>query len=537
MAIYLRSPQGVAANNEIGSVSRRSLLKGAIGGGLLMGSGGFLLSACDGGEEGPTKPSKGGRLTIGVSASNSPDESLEAHRFSGSAPLPRLSALYEDFRVKDYDFKPVNRLLESMEPNDDATQWTLRLREGIEFHHGKTAGADDMIFTLRRVLDPKDPKLDASLLSSIDQQGFEKLDARTIRLTLTRPNAILDDWFADGAALHLVPTDYDVAKPVGTGPMKFKSFDPGQQSVFERFDNYWGEPAHLDEFVVVNIAEENARLNALLSGQVDVIFPLSPAQIRPVTSGGMMVANSPSGRPQTFVMNMSAPPFDDVRVRQAFRLILDREAMVNSALAGHGRVGNDVFSMDDPSYDTSIAQRTQDLDQARSLLKQAGREGLTVELSNAPVEGGAVEAAQIFAEQAKSAGVDIKLRTMPVTTLWADGPGDWAFANGRFGALQYLSQSAFTQGPNPTWNDTKVNDPAFEALFNDALKEPDVAKRTDIMHEMMRRDHEQSGYIIWTFYDTAMAHNPKVGGFPKQDLSGRTLGQGRDLSRLLYLKT
>lgn len=525
MVKYLSDSERSSGNGERDGMSRRSFIKSAAAGSVLLTGTGNALAA--------SSVKKGGRLTIGVAASNSPDESLEAHRWTGSAPPPRLSALYDEFRVKDTNFKPVNRLLEHIESNADATEWTLRIPAGIEFHNGKTATADDVAFTLNRIVDPRNPRTDAALLASMEPGGMTKLDERTVRVKLRHPNAVFDEFLADGTALFLVPTDYDPAKPVGTGPMKFKSFNPGQRSVFERFENYWGKPAHLDEFVVVNIADDNARLNALLSGQADVIFPLPPAQIQSVTGRGMKVAISPSGRPQHFVMNVSQPPFNDLRVREAMKLIPNRQAMIDSALNGRGRVGNDVFSMDDPNY-KQIPQRVQDLDRARSLLKQAGVEGATIEFANAPVEGGAVEAAQIFAQQAKQVGLNLNLKTMPVTTMWAKGPGNWALANGRYGALLYLAQTAFVQGPNPTWNDSHMKDPKFFDLFNQAVRETNAGKRADIMHAMMQRDHAEAGHIIWTFYDTGMGYSSRVAGFPDRDLSGRILGQGRDLSRLLH---
>ena len=102
-------------------------------------------------------------------------------------------------------------------------------------------------------------------------------------------------------------------------------------------------------------------------------------------------------------MNTSTPPFDDEKVRQAFRLMIDREQMLASSVAGLGVVANDVYGLHDPCYDTSLT-REQDIEQAQSLLKQAGQEGLTVELVTAPIAAGAVEAAQVLAQQAKEAG-------------------------------------------------------------------------------------------------------------------------------------
>ena len=107
---------------------------------------------------------------------------------------------------------------------------------------------------------------------------------------------------------------------------------------------------------------------------------------------------------------IDAKPFDDVKVRQAFRLIVDREQMVQQVLSGQGRVANDLYAPYDPAYAKDLPQRKQDLEQAKSLLQQAGQANMTVELVTAPVFQGIVEAAQVFAEQAKGAGVTVKVR-------------------------------------------------------------------------------------------------------------------------------
>lgn len=164
MVKYLSNSERSGGNGKRGGVSRRSFIKNAAAGGVFLSATGRVLAA-----------SKGGRLTIGVAASNSPDESLEAHRWRGNTPPPRLSALYDEFRVKDTNFKPVNRLLEHIESNADATEWTLRIPAGVEFHNGKSATADDVIFSLNRIVNPQNPMTDASLLASMEPGGMTKL--------------------------------------------------------------------------------------------------------------------------------------------------------------------------------------------------------------------------------------------------------------------------------------------------------------------------------------------------------------------------
>ena len=121
---------------------------------------------------------------------------------------------------------------ESIEPvGSKPNAWTVRIKDGIEFHNGKTVTADDVIFSLKRITDPKDPKVGNSSISYIDRDNLKKIDERTVRIPLKLTNAAFPDDLGQYFNA-IVPTDYDPKKPVGTGPFKYQSFTPGQRSVF-----------------------------------------------------------------------------------------------------------------------------------------------------------------------------------------------------------------------------------------------------------------------------------------------------------------
>src|SRR5690606_20073687 len=198
--------------------------------------------------------------------------------------------------------------------------------------------------------------------------------------------------------IGIVPEGYYPKKPIGTGPFKFSSFTPGQESVFARYDDYWrdGQP-YVDELRVVNFTDDTARTNALLAGQVDAIESLPYAMIRVIEADPTLrVIKSETGNWNPFTMRVDVKPFSDVRVRQAMRLCVDRDEMITQLLSGNGRVANDMYSPYDPFYAKDLPQREYDPDKARSLLKAAGHEGLKVQLTTAPVSQGIVEAAQVL---------------------------------------------------------------------------------------------------------------------------------------------
>ncbi len=211
-----------------------------------------------------------------------------------------------------------------------------------------------------------------------------------------------------------MPVGYDPAKPVGTGAFMYESFTPGQQSVFKKFPNYWqsGKP-YVDQLTIIDFTDDTARVNALLGGQVDAIDNLPTGQIAQVQgNSSLKVLISHTGQWQPFTMRVDQAPFSDVRVRQAMRLIVNRPQMVEQVLSRPGADRQRHVRAVRSRLPTALPQRHQDIEQAKSLLKPAGHAGLTVQLATAPVFQGVVQAAEVFAQQATGAGVNVKLRKL-----------------------------------------------------------------------------------------------------------------------------
>jgi peptide/nickel transport system substrate-binding protein len=215
-----------------------------------------------------------------------------------------------------------------------------------------------------------------------------------------------------------VPVDFNPKRPIGSGAFKFKSLQPGIRGVFVRNPNYWqsGKP-YPDQIEMISFADPNTtRINALVNGQIDGAGSIDPSLVPTVEgASGLNLAFYRATLYTTWEMRMDVPPFDDVRVRQAIKLIANRSQIVEQAYGGarYAFVGNDLMAdYLDPLYDHSIPQRVQDIEQAKSLLKAAGKEGLTVPLTVSPITAGVVEAAQVLQQQAKAAGVTIKVNNV-----------------------------------------------------------------------------------------------------------------------------
>jgi peptide/nickel transport system substrate-binding protein len=502
------------------AMTRRQVLRG----GAVLAAGG-LIAACGGGGGGGTsnqsggapvtgKLRAGGALRVGATGGGAKD-TIDAHRPTADTDIMRVWNLYESLAVRSPDFSKLEMLLaESIEAGKSPKEWTVRLKQGLTFHNGKPVTADDVIFSIQRILDPKDPKVGAASIGYIDYKNLKKLDKLTVRIPLKFANSAFPDDIGQYFNA-IVPTDYDPKNPVGTGPFKYKSFTAGQQSVFEKFPGYWekGKP-YVDTLTIIDFPDATARVNALLGGQVDAIDNLPAAQLQSVKSNpNLKVLVSHTGAWQPFTMRVDAPPFNDNRVRQAFRLIVDRNQMVEQVLSGQGRIANDLYAPYDPDYASDLPQRHQDLEQAKSLLKQAGHQGLTVELVTADVFQGIVEAAQVFAQQAKGAGVNVKIRKVDSGTFYGDNYLKWPFAQDFWSTRTYLAQVAQGDLPNSPFNETHWGSPAFVKLIQEARAQLDPGKRKEILHAAQKMQYDQGGYIIQYFSNLIDAYSSKISGF------------------------
>jgi peptide/nickel transport system substrate-binding protein len=406
-------------------------------------------------------------------------------------------------------------LAEEVTPSADAKEWTVRLRQGLTFHNGKPVTTDDVIFSLKRIVDPKSPGNGAAALAPLDVNAIKAMDARTLRLPMKTPYASFLDQICNIFNFPIVPTDYDPKNPVGTGPFKYQSFTPGQRSVFAKFPDYYlsGLP-YLDSITIIdNFASDTAAFNALQGGELDV-FSTAPLNLAKQIEGNSALTALVSlpGQWTPFTMRVDKAPFTDNKVRQAMRYIVDRQQLIDLSLDGLGAVGNDVFSQWDPDYDTSL-KRDQDLDKAKSLLKQAGQEGLTVELNTADFAVGVLQAAQVFAEQAKGAGVTVKVNQVPVGTFYGPNYLQWTFAQDFWGYSPYLSQVAQGSLSTAPFNETHWNDAQYVSLYNQANATTDDSKRKELVQEMQKIDFDQGGYIIAAYNKLLDITTSKVHGF------------------------
>lgn len=507
-----------------GGLSRRRFLS-ITGGAALLGVGGALTACGTGPGAAVAEPSgppvRGGTLRVGVTGGGASD-TLDPHIPATNPDIARVINLYEPLLSRDHDYRPEMLVAESLTPSPDARTWTATLRPGVRFHDGRPVTPADVVATFRRVMDPNDPKSGAASLQDILGEVVASGD-RTVDFRLTDPVSIFDDYLGQ-YALGIVPADFDLERPIGSGPFKAETFTEGLQSTFLRNEHYWrpDEP-YLDRLVLTNFTEDDARINALLSSQVDAIDQVPVSLVEVLRSDPRIrVITSETGTWLPFTMRVDRPPFDDARVREAMRLVVDREQMINQVLSGRGRVGNDLYSPFDPAYAGRLPQRAKDIERARQLLAEAGHTGLEVELVTAPIQAGAVESAQVFQRQAQEAGITVNIRKLDTTTFFGENYTNWDFAQSFYYTRNYLPQVAASSLADSPYNETHFDDAEFTALITRARGTTDEKARNALLEQAQRIEHERGGNIIWGFVDGIDAHQVYVAGL-KPDRTGLSL--------------
>jgi peptide/nickel transport system substrate-binding protein len=492
-----------------GALSRARLLRSTAAATLL----GLSPSLLDAAAAFAATPKKGGVLRVGCVGGGTAET---VNPFLGVTPIDqcRIQNLYDPLVIMNADLSRSPGLALAWNHNKNSTVYEVKLRPGVEFHNGQTFGAEDVIYSIRQMAGKGSAAL--PFVSGIRLGELKAINKTTVRITLKAPDADLAGNFVYYNTWIVPAGQKDYKHPVGTGAFSFQSFTPGQQSVFLANKNYWvtGKP-YVDSLKVVAISDNTARLNALLSGQIDAMAQLPTGLAKAhATTGDMTVLVAPSPQPMMFYMDTTKTPYTDPRVTLAMKLIADRKALVAGAISGYGTVGNDIVGKGLPFYNDSLPQREQDIEKAKSLLKAAGQEHMTVELSTSDIFPGFVGAATLFAQQAKAAGVTVKLKNVPANSyynpslLYLKMPfaeTQWALSSLKMFYLQALA-------PDAPYNETHWKSASFAGLLSKAVGAPTKAKAEALWNQVQKIQYDKGGYINWTNADWVDGTSKKLQG-------------------------
>lgn len=465
-------------------------------------------------------PKKGGHLTFGIAGGATTDTLLPGTLNDDGGRI--VSWSYRNSLTEiDSSGNLKGDLAESWDVSGDAKTWTIMLRKGISFHSGKELTTEDIISSMNFHRGDESKSAAKALLDQVEDIKADGTDK--IVFTLKSGNADFAVVLSDYNLLIIPSKDgkADAANRDGTGNYILESFEPGIRAILKRNPNAWKEGrAHLDGAEIRYIADATARMNALMSGEIQVI---NRAEVKTLDMlkqvKGLKVEEATGTQHYTMPMHCDTAPFSDVNVRLALKHAIDRQELVDKILLGHGRVANDhPIAPANRYFAADVPQRTYDPEMARSLLKKAGMDSLKVQLSAANAAfGGAIDAALLYQSSAAKAGIEIEVVREPDdgywNNVWLKKPFSMSYWTGRPTEDWMFSQA---YAADADWNESRWKNPRFNELLVAARIELNDAKRREMYGEMQTLCRDDGGSVIPMYANyvwataTSVAHDEAV---------------------------
>lgn len=468
----------------------------------------------DGTTEGTEEAADGGRIEVlRVGAAGQAGDDLNPLLTNGLADYTAVFHLY-DTLVRLTGEEVELALAESIEPNADATEWRIRIREGATFHDGSPVTAADVTASLALMADPVRSPTYASSFADVDIEGMTTADGLTAIVPLHRPRADFVFSVLTFASFVFPEGFEDWASPIGSGPYRLEAYDPDSSIVLTAYEDHWEGAPTVDRIEISVIDDAAARLNAVVDGSLDFALKVDPVDATTADADAVQILRGGSAVSQgmSLVMNTSVAPFDDVEVRRAIALAVDRETLVEAVLLGFGEPGEDVIGMGLPGYAQALPSRQRDVETARSVLQDAGVTEL--ELIVGDVTPGIVAAGEVLIEQLAEVGVDLTLDQRDPAAYYADFA---EFTSRPFQGLYYVNRpapaflSTFT-GSGASFNPSGYATEAYDALLTEAQAETDAEARDALFAEAQAMFQDEGGTIVWGFQEQLDATAPDLDG-------------------------
>jgi peptide/nickel transport system substrate-binding protein len=498
--------------------SRRDVLKMLMAGGmqasLAAGLSSLALSAH------AATPKRGGRIRV-AGATGAITDTLDPSKMSNHTDYSRSTMVLNCLTLLDGSLTPTPALAESFDTKDAKT-WVFKLRKGVNFHDGKPLTPADVVFSIMRHKDPATASKAKALADQIE--SVKASGPNEVTIVLSGPNADLPVILGTFHFAIVKDGTTDFNAGIGTGPYKLKEFKPGVRSIVVRNDAYWkpGKP-YLDEIEFAGIGDEGARVNALLSGDLDLVASINPRSVDRVTgTPGFELFSTRSGQYSDLVMRKDTGPGTNPDFILAMKHLLDREQMRKSVALGHAVLGND--QPIDPTnrfYFAGLPQRPFDLDKAKFYLKKSGVGDAAVPVVSSPACLYSVEMALVMQQSAQKIGLNLDVKRMPADGYWANhwlnSPVGFGNVNPRPSADTLLT--LFFKS-DAAWNESRWKSEKFDQLLISSRAETDLAKRKQMYADMQVMIHEQAGIGIPLFLATLDAHTSKLKGLSPVPLGG-----------------
>ena len=499
--------------------SRRGVLRAMAAAGMMSVTGAGLLTA-SGEAFAQAKPKQGGKIRVATQSASAAD-TLDPAKGALGTDYVRGFMFYNCLTELDSHLGAKMALATALETTD-ATVWVVKLRPGVQFHDGKSLAPADVVYSIMRHKDPATASKAKTLADQIKE--VKATGPNEVTITLEGPNADLPVILATSHFQIIKDGTKDFKTAVGTGPFKVKEFSPGVRTVGVKNEKYWkpGLP-HLDEVELIGIGDESARVNALLSGDVQLINAVSPRSTTQIKgAGGFSVLETKTGLYTDLVVRDEGGITGNDDFRRGMMYLQDREQMRRAIFQGYGAIGND--QPIDPTnkyYLAGLPQRAFDPDKAKFHFQKAKVGSAPIQIFASPAAEGSVEMAMFLQQVAPQAGLNLQVSRVPADGYWSNHwmkhPLGFGNVNARPSADVIFTQFFKSDAP---WNEANWKSPKFDQMLLAARGEPDDAKRKKIYGDMQVLVHETGGVGIPLFQSSLDAYTTKLKGLGSIPLAG-----------------
>lgn len=493
-----------------GRLSRRDFMSHAVAAGVAASAAATMWSR----DVAAATPKRGGTFRFGVHDGNTSDSHDPGTYLTRQ--MIYLAHQYRSYLTQiEIDGSLGPDVATRWEANADASQWTFKLNDKATFHSGKKVTADDVIASINHHRGEDTKSAAKALLTSV--VDVTKDDAHTVVIKLDSGNADLP-WLMTDYHLPICPakTDgtIDWESGDGCGPYKITSGEFGVQWKLVRHDGWHGTGAWFDALELLVLNDPNARQSALVTGDVDAISLVDLKTMSLLKRRrDIVIEDVPSAGAITMPMHCNRAPYDNVDVRKALKLAINREELISKIAFGSATIGNDFHvSPAMPYWPDDIPQTPYDPEQAKALLKKAGHDGLSIEISVADsVFSGAVDACVLYSEHCKAAGIDLKVVREPNDGYYSDVWLKKPFCMVSWGARPTPDvMFSLAYKDDAAWNESFWQNARFNELLLQAKAELDDSRRAEMYREMCLLARDDGGTIIPFFNNFVYARRSNV---------------------------
>jgi len=468
-------------------------------------------------------PRRGGRIKV-AGATVALSDTLDPAKCSNHTDYIRSCMFYNGLTSLDGSLTPQPALAEEFSTKDAKT-WVFKLRKDVTFHDGKPFTPADVVFSIMRHKEPGTGSKAKVLAEQIEE--VKATGPHEVTFRLAAPNAdlpaILGTWHFHILRDGVSDVNAHMAG-VGTGPYKLKDFKPGVRSLAVRNENYWKpNRPYLDEIEYVGIGDEAARVNALLTGEIDLTMAINPRSVERIKgSAKHAIFETKAGLYTDLIMRRDSAPGANPDFVLAMKHLVNREQMVKSILLGYGEVANDQpIHPSDRFYFKGLKQRAYDPEKAKWHLQKANLGSAAIPVVVSPAASNSAEMALVMQHEARQIGLNLDVRRMPADGYWSQHwmkhPVGFGNINPRPSADLLFTQFFKSDAP---WNESAWKNPKFDQLLLAARAQPDQAKRAKMYADMQVMIREDSGIGIPFFMSSIDGHSKKLKGLSPIPLGG-----------------